>query len=199
MVNFDARGAWRWNRSMTTAGAAVFCSLLMLPASVQADSPERKVSTFASGSGSLIYLAAGVGLPLLTDGRDGKNHSLRTLDALGTSVVLAEGLKALTREKRPDASTHDSFPSGHTTAAFAVAAAESEFHPRQAAYWYAGAGLIGYSRLRLNRHYIQDVVAGAALGYGTARLELSQRRGLLLSPFITPTQGGTMLGVGGTF
>lgn len=173
--------------------------LMLLSGSVHADSPDRQVAAFASGKGNIVYLALGVGLPLLTDGRNGKNHVLRTMDAVGSSVLLTEGLKALTREKRPDADTHDSFPSGHVTAAFAVAAMQSEWHPRQAPLWYAGAGLIAYSRLRLHRHYTQDVLVGALLGYGTARLEIAQARGLILRPFITPTRGGAMVGMGGTF
>ena len=75
----------------------------------------------------------------------------------------------------------------HATAAFAVAMMESEFHPKQAIFWYAGAAYISYSRVRLNRHYTQDVIAGAALGYFTARLEISRPRGLILSPLIEPT------------
>lgn len=65
-----------------------------------------------------------------------------------------------------------------------MATVESEFHPKQAILWYAGATYISYSRVRLNRHYTQDVIAGAALGYLTARLELARPRGLLLSPLI---------------
>ena len=160
---------------------------LSLSARVRADSPERQAAKFASGSGNILYLAAGIGLPLLTDGKDGKNHALRTADALGTSILLAEGLKNIVREKRPDASSRDSFPSGHATAAFAVATMESEFHPKQAIFWYAGATYISYSRVRLNRHYTQDVIVGAALGYFTARLEISRPRGLILSPLIEPT------------
>jgi len=160
---------------------------LSLSARVRADSPDRQAAKFASGSGNILYLAAGIGLPLLTDGKDGKNHALRTADALGTSILLAEGLKNIVREKRPDANSRDSFPSGHATAAFAVATMESEFHPKQAIFWYAGATYISYSRVRLNRHYTQDVIAGAALGYFTARLEISRPRGLILSPLIEPT------------
>jgi len=162
---------------------------LSLSARVRADSPDRNAAKFASGGGNILYLAAGVGLPLLTDGKDGKNHALRAADALGTSVLLAEGLKNIVREKRPDANSRDSFPSGHATAAFAVATVESQFHPKQAVLWYAGATYISYSRVRLNRHYAQDVIAGAALGYFTARLELSRPRGLILSPLIMPTGG----------
>lgn len=158
-------------------------SLSALPC--HAESPARKASDFASGTGNIIFLAAGVGLPLLSDGHDGKNHALRAADSLLVSVALAEGLKSLVREKRPDANTHDSFPSGHATAAFAVATVEGSLHPKQAVLWYLGASLISYSRVRLHRHTVGDVLAGAALGIGTSRVELSQPRGLVLSPFIT--------------
>jgi len=175
------------------ASAALAFALLsapMLSPSARADSPARTASKFASGSGNILFLAAGVGLPLLSDGHDGKNHALRVLDALGTSVIISEGLKNLVREKRPDSNAHDSFPSGHATAAFAVATVESSLHPHQAPLWYLGAALISYSRVRLHRHTVGDVLAGAALGAGTARLEMAQPRGLLLSPFITPDGSG---------
>ncbi|MBV9849980.1 MAG: phosphatase PAP2 family protein [Armatimonadetes bacterium] len=164
--------------------------LLTLGFPAHADSPARQASQFASGSGNILYLALGVGLPLVTDGHDGRNHALRALDGLGTSVLLSEGLKALVREKRPDSDSHDSFPSGHATAAFAVATAESAFHPRQAPLWFLGATLIAASRVRLRRHTVGDVAAGAALGYGVTRLELSAPRGLLLVPLIDPRHGG---------
>ena len=151
-----------------------------------ADTDEHKAAEIASGSGNLIYLGLGVGLPLLSDGSNGTRHSLRTMDAVGTSVLIAEGLKSLTHEQRPDKSDHDSFPSGHATAAFAVATVESDWHPREAPFWLLGAALISASRVRLHRHNLWDVAAGALLGYGISRLELSEPRGLLLAPFIQP-------------
>ena len=63
---------------------------------------------------------------------------------------------------------------------------EGSLHPKQAPLWYLGAAAISYSRVRLHRHTVGDVVAGAALGFGVSKLELSQPRGLILSPFITP-------------
>lgn len=66
---------------------------------------------------------------------------------------------------------------------------ESQWHPKEAPYWYLGAALISYSRVSLDRHYTRDVVAGATLGYAAARLELAQRRGLILRPFIMPRDG----------
>lgn len=163
--------------------------IALFPIRVSAgETVDHRAWNFLSNSGSVLYLAAGVGLPLIEDGKRGRNHTLRSADALITSVLLSEGMKGLTKEKRPDSNEHDSFPSSHATAVFSVAAIESDQHPRQAAYWFAGATLISVSRVGLHRHTVGDVLAGAALGYGVARLELSSKRGLILAPFIRPEQ-----------
>jgi len=148
-------------------------SLLLVGAVANADGPSW--ARFASGNGSIAFLAIGTLLPLSREEGSGREHALRTADALFVSVSFSEGLKALTHVKRPDSTAHDSFPSGHATAAFAVATMESEFHPREAPLWYAGAAAIADSRVVLHRHRWSDVVAGAALGFGTAKWELSQR------------------------
>lgn len=171
------------------------CTLVCLPAVARADSPAHTEAKIASGAGNIIYLATGTLLPLLEDGKDGKEHALRTADSLLTSTLITTALKRVVREKRPDSDARTSFPSGHATAAFAIATMQANYHPRQALLWYSGATLIAASRLQLHRHYIQDVAAGAAVGYFTARLELSRPRGLILSPFIQSRQQGGGNGV----
>lgn len=153
------------------------------------------LARFASGTGNLLFLGAGTLLPLIEDGRDGAQHSLRTADSLLTATIITEGLKRIVREKRPDSNARDSFPSGHATAAFAVATMEAHYHPNQAIFWYAGAAGIAYSRIKLRRHYTRDVLAGAAVGFLTARIELAQPRGLLFSPFIRSKREGGVTGV----
>lgn len=151
------------------------------------DRPENaSLMRFASGSGNIAFLAAGTLLHLLHSG--GKPQVIRTLDAVGTSVVLSELFKLTVQERRPDGSTRDSFPSGHATAAFALAAMQPA---REQPYWYAGATLIGVSRVTLDRHYVHDVLAGAALGYFTAQQAQRRPHGLLLTPLLT--HGGTGL------
>ncbi len=56
------------------------------------------------------------------------------------------------------------FPSGHTTTAFTVATVLALFYPRYVLLWYAGALLVGLSRIGVLYHYPSDVVAGAMLG-----------------------------------
>jgi membrane-associated phospholipid phosphatase len=145
---------------------------------------------FASGAGGGLYVAVGLAAPLVTDGKEGTTRCLRTADALLTAGAICEGLKWAVTEERPDGSGKDSFPSAHTTAAFAVAEMQSHFHPKQRWLWYSGATLIAASRVETDRHYWWDVAAGAALGYGVARWQLTQRRGLALAPFIRPERGG---------
>lgn len=149
------------------------------------------LARFASGTGNILFLGAGTLLPLIEDGKNGQNHALRTADSLLTSTLITEALKAIVREKRPDGGARNSFPSGHATAAFAVATMQAHYHPDQAIFWYAGATGIAYSRIKLRRHFTQDVLAGAAVGYLTAQFELGQARGFIFAPFIKPrTEGG---------
>lgn len=148
------------------------------------DFMSQRTAKFASGSGNLVFLGGSVVLPLLEDGHNGRRHSLRTADSLITSTVITEVLKRVVREKRPDSEARTSFPSGHATAAFAAASMVSHWHPGQTPFWYLGATAIAVSRVRLHRHFWHDVIAGAIIGYGTTRLELARRHGLLLAPFI---------------
>ncbi len=166
--------------------------------------PAQSAAKFASGDGTVIYVAAGIAAPLLQDGANGSQHALRTADALLTSSVITEGLKHIVREPRPlNPNDRTSFPSGHATAVFSIAAMESHFHPSQAPLWYLGATLIAISRVKLHAHRVRDVVAGAAVGIATAHFEQDSAHGLLLFPFIKNrdsqgprTQG---LALGGSF
>ncbi len=68
---------------------------------------------------------------------------------------------------------NSSFPSGHTTVAFAAAtvyAMEYKNKPIVPIIAYSAATLIGLSRITENKHWMTDVFVGAALGFFTGRL-----------------------------
>ena len=65
-------------------------------------------------------------------------------------------------------SAYSAFPSGHSAVAFAAAtvfAMEYSKTPVVGIISYSAATLIGLSRLTENRHWLTDVLSGAALGY----------------------------------
>lgn len=68
--------------------------------------------------------------------------------------------------------SNSSFPSGHTTVAFAAAtvfAKEYANHPIVPILAYSTASLISLSRITENKHWATDVLVGAALGYLTGK------------------------------
>ncbi len=74
-------------------------------------------------------------------------------------------LKHTIRERRPNSDDRASFPSGHTTTAFAFAAVVADNH---SLYWgipaYAMATLVAIQRMNDNAHYLHDVIGGATIG-----------------------------------
>ena len=71
-----------------------------------------------------------------------------------------------------DRSSFSSFPSGHTTGAFAAAtvyAMEYKDKPIVPIIAYSAATLIGFSRITENKHWPTDVLIGAALGFLSGR------------------------------
>jgi membrane-associated phospholipid phosphatase len=178
---------------LAAARWGIVLGIIFAVSPAQAASGAHDVADFLSGTGNLIFLGAGIAEPFLLDHQNGKRHSLRVLDAALTATLAAEALKLITHEQRPDHGDFKSFPSGHATAAFAVASNLTEYYPGQAPYWYLGAAAIGWSRVELRRHRTTDVVAGAALGYWLGKVEARSRHGLVLGPVLGAT--GTGLGL----
>ena len=77
-------------------------------------------------------------------------------------------LKHIVRERRPDGSDKRSFPSGHATYAFAGATMLHHEYGKLSPWVSIGgfgvAALVSADRIRLDRHYLHDVCAGAAIG-----------------------------------
>jgi membrane-associated phospholipid phosphatase len=113
----------------------------------------------------------------INDQENSKRRALGMFKATLYSGLVTDLLKHTIYEKRPNGGGTSSFPSGHTTSAFAFASFVASEHP-----WYVGipayvlASYVGFCRLQDNHHYLQDVLAGATIGmsYGIA-LSLSDK------------------------
>jgi membrane-associated phospholipid phosphatase len=71
---------------------------------------------------------------------------------------------------RPDGSDQLSFPSGHTSTAFAWATvANAHYGWKAGVPSYLAASAIGLSRITNDKHHLSDVVAGATIGLITGR------------------------------
>ena len=97
-----------------------------------------------------------------------KDRSVIIATSMITIAVTVTALKHIVKEERPDGSSNNSFPSGHTATAFAGAEFLYQEH-RDVSVWY---GVVGYAiaagtgafRMYNDRHWLTDVVAGAGIG-----------------------------------
>lgn len=79
--------------------------------------------------------------------------------------------KEIAGEMRPDGSGFDSFPSGHSGKAFLGAElVRMEFGNGWGAAAYSVAGVTAFMRIWNDKHWLSDVVAGAALGILSAHV-----------------------------
>ena len=139
----------------------------------------------------LQYTPAAAMLIIKACGVKGRSSWGRMLVSDAFSVALmaitVNGLKYSMQTMRPDGSTPNSFPSGHTATAFMAAAMlDKEFgcvSPWISVGGYVVATTVGVSRILNNRHWISDVLAGAGIGI------LSVEFGYLFADFIFKEKG----------
>ncbi len=116
-----------------------------------------------------IALCAGIGL---FGGQKARQSAKLALAADAFSAGVTYGLKLAVNRPRPDGRTersNSSFPSGHATGAFALATVFSHRYPKITVPAFLAATAVGLSRIYLGRHYPSDVLAGALIGFGSAR------------------------------
>ena len=115
--------------------------------------------------------AAVVGLKL--GGYEGRSDWPRLLASAALSYGImagfVNGIKYTAKEMRPDGSTANSWPSGHTATAFVGASLLHKEYGLTRSPWFSVAGYgmataTGVMRVLNNRHWISDVMSGAGIG-----------------------------------
>ena len=148
-------------------------------------------SGWVTGGGSLAVLATGT----LSGSRGLKALGEDLCKSYLLSGALAGLIKLSVNRRRPLGGPY-SFPSGHATSAFATVPVLA-----QHLGWWGGAPALGLAtatalgRLEDSRHYVSDVIFGAALGLAVGEVVAHQRgeRNLLEKIAITPDGVGVAL------
>ena len=130
-----------------------------------------------------------VGLPALAAGvtwAQSDTEGVKALSySLGGTYLATTALKKSIHATRPDGSDNESFPSRHTAVAFAAVRYMDKRYGAELApftpWLYAAAALTGVSMVQARQHHGQDVLAGAALGYGMAHVLTEPVKGGQLS------------------
>lgn len=149
-------------------------------------------------------------------GDKGKNNIKDRSIILATSYLIMSvtvlSLKDITKEERPDGTSNNSFPSGHTATAFVGA----EFlwqEYKEKSIWYGISGYVvaagtGIFRIVNDRHWFTDVAAGAGIGilstkiaywiypYLNNKIFRSKAKENKVSSMIIPYYNGKQLGCG---
>lgn len=107
-----------------------------------------------------------------------QHNTMRKVSTIGTAIainlVVIQGLKYSIAEPRPDGSSNNSFPSGHTATAFMGAHIFHKEYKHRSPFYsiaaYTLATFTGVLRQLNDRHWISDVFAGAGIGIGTTEL-----------------------------
>jgi membrane-associated phospholipid phosphatase len=137
----------------------------------------------ASSIGAYGLTAVAIGFPLV---RNDTNGALQAAGSFAAAQLVTFGLKEAFPELRPDGSDRKSFPSGHTSTAFA--AASSLFNRQGQSVGIpalAVATFVGLARVQADKHHWYDVVVGAAIGSASGFLITRDRpdRAALIVPW----------------
>jgi membrane-associated phospholipid phosphatase len=162
-------------------------------------------STGAKAGGTAIVPVVGL---MFVAGRFSPEGRFRAASYDFAQAMIVNGaytgiLKHAAQRTRPDGSDRLSFPSGHTSTAFSLAAvADHHYGWKVALPAYAAAAGIGLSRIENDSHHLSDVLAGATIGFlvgrTVARLDgerPARRRVVSVGPATDPHGQGIGLGL----
>ena len=169
--------AYKFMDDMTFAGVPLFIAGIIAKSEKNAFKQQTKhslITKFKTGIDDYTQFfgpAAVVGLKLA--GVEGRSDWPRLLASAGMGygimALFVNTIKHTAKEMRPDGTSANSWPSGHTATAFVGATLLHKEYGLTRSPWYSVAGYgvataTGVMRVLNNRHWISDVLSGAGLG-----------------------------------
>ena len=132
------------------------------------------LTNFKTGSDDYTqFFGPAVTVDLKLAGYEGRSDWPRLMASAamsyGIMAAFVNGIKYTAKEMRPDGSTANSWPSGHTATAFVGASLLHKEYGLTRSPWFSVAGYgvataTGVMRVLNNRHWISDVMSGAGIG-----------------------------------
>ena len=180
--NTKAHPYYTWKRDVTYVGIPIFLSAFIIKGQKKAFRStrfafEKNFKTEIDNYTQFLPYAALVGMKAF--GYEGRSSWDRMLvSTLASNAVMALAVNATkysVKEMRPDNSSANSFPSGHTATSFVAATVFHKEYGLTRSPWYSVAGYgvataTGVMRVLNNRHWISDVIAGAGIGIMSTEL-----------------------------
>lgn len=186
---------WTWMRTnpgvkeykflddVTFVGIPIFAAGLIAKGEKHAFRQKMRhalVTDFRTGVDDYLqYFGPAMTVGLKVAGLEGRSDWGRFLASsamsAGLMALFVNTLKYSTKEMRPDGSTANSWPSGHTATAFVGATILHKEYGLTRSPWYSVAGYgvataTGVMRVLNNRHWISDVMSGAGIGIMSTEL-----------------------------
>lgn len=153
------------------------------------ESPAPLWRTFNTVGDGRTLLPGLVAVGLL-GGEKGRRTARAGAAAFLSAGVVTGLIKGLAGRERPYESggetvfhgpgtSHNSFPSGHTSATAAVMHVLAREYPRRSGLFYGVVGMVALARIHSDRHFVGDTFFGAGIGVAAAEGALSGNAGLL--------------------
>jgi membrane-associated phospholipid phosphatase len=177
------RGDARWLLPLGLSSAALVASDRHTAGAIDNDD-HLSLSHHVSLIGS-TYGVGGIAAAFYLAGRASHNARARETGLLGGEALIDGGivsfsLKSITQRPRPRADGGrgdffdggNSFPSGHSTAAWSLATVVAEEYHERRSVRFAAYGLataVSLARYTGRNHFLSDVLVGSAIGYGVGR------------------------------
>jgi len=156
--------------------------IVLLASVVMLAAPSFSEAGFADVSGEALSAAVPATALLMTVLKKDKEGSVQFLESYAAASAAALGLKYTINERRPNGKDR-SFPSFHATSAFAGASfIQFRYGWTYGIPAYIAASAAGAARIASKDHWVQDVLAGAALGIASNALIIKPYKSLTVAP-----------------